>query len=334
VFRYVALLAILGCSPTGPVAEIDDQRAAAEDALSDAVDVFVGAGRTAVAYRDLAASARAAVARDPRIAADAERRLVSLALFPVAAVAASPLDVQADALALTVWPTLLAPSITDTTIQVRGDESAASYLDRLCREQAVLACSTIVPEFRPHVVAALAADRALARMVDAMAACTDCNDDGWRDIRRGWESVVRDTRSSLGEIQHRIHLPAWPTSGAASHEYHAPAVELEVAENELVFDGYRYANAARVAILRDVRARGELAFYVHPGAPVRRLTSLLRDAHAAGLHSITLIARTAAAPHARVAYTLSTTGDVGISPDAPVHALLYAFDQRQRVAIR
>ena len=101
-----------------------------------------------------------------------------------------------------------------------------------------------------------------------------------------------------------------------------------------MFDGYHYANAVRVPILRDVRARGSLAFYVHPNAPVRRLTSLLRDAHAAGIPTVTLMARQATAPFARTAYSISTSEDVGISPDAPVHALLHAFDQRQRVAIR
>jgi hypothetical protein len=304
------------------------QREAAERGLSRAVDDFVAAGRTPAAYRELAVEAHAVVELDPRIAADVERRLVALALFPVNQVANDAVNAQAESLALTVWPTLLASP------PPRSGESASAYLERLCHEQEVLACRTIVPEFRAHVVAARAAEHALARMKQAITDCAQCSDDGWREIRRGWESAVRSADAALVEVQHRSQLQTWPTAGAgAVLDNRAPDVEIEIAENEIVFDGYRYDNSFRVPVLRDLRTRGTVVFYVHPDAPLRRLTSLLRDARDAGLSTITLIARESAPPWGRKSYALSTSADVRVDVDAPVHAFLRRVDaSSQQVA--
>ena len=327
MLRYVALVALLGCGSSAPPERVDT-RAAAERGLSLAVDEFVAAGRTPVAYRALAASAQAAVELDERIASDVERRLMSLALFPFEQVATDSAAVQAERLALTVWPTLIAGA----PVPLAG-EDASAYLERLCREREELACSTVVPEYRAHVVSARAAERALARTTKAIATCVECNDDGWRDIRRGWENVVRSTTAALAEVEHRIDLQTWPTAGAgALHEAHAPNVEIEVAENELVFDSLRYVNSFRVPLLRDVRARGVIVFYVHPAAPVRRLTSLLRDARSAGFKAITLVARESAPPWSRRAYAISTSADIPVAADASVDAFLRRLDAAQQIA--
>ncbi len=327
MLRYVALAALLGCG-SSETPDRADTRVAAERGLSIAVDDFVVAGRTPVAYRALATSAQAAVELDIRIAPDVERRLMSLALVPFEQVATDSAAVQAEQLALTVWPTLIAGAPSPL-----ADEDAPAYLERLCRERDELACSTVVPEYRAHVVSARAAERALARMTKAIAECTECTDDGWRDIRRGWEDVVRSTTAALDEVEHRSDRRSWPTAGAgAMHEAHAPNVEIEVAENELVFDHLRYVNSFRVPLLRDVRARGVIVFYVPPAAPVRRLTSLLRDARSAGFSTITLVARESTPPWSRRAYTISTHADISVAVDASVDAFLRRVDAAQQVA--
>lgn len=295
--RFVVVLALVvaACSSSEPPVQIDDTLHRAEDELARGVDNFVASGRTALAYPALVAGARRALAIDPRIAADVELRLVSLALHPV-------LHESHDALASTVWPTLLA-------------ESSAT-LDQ------------IVPELRTHVMAARTAEAGLARMKRALAACVECTDDGWRDVRRGWESADRSARAALADVDARSHAHAWPTAGLGSTE--APhAVEIEVGGDDIAFAGLRYRNEFRVAVLRDVRER-DIAFVIPPGAPTRLLTALLRDARAAGMQTITLLARDASLE--RRAYAVSTSLET-TTPDASIQAFLRRYDAAPSVAM-
>src|SRR5262245_50557298 len=81
-------------------------------ALLVAVDKFVAAGRTPEAYAELSQTVFALrPGMDRSVARDAELKLMVLALAPVQAVQARPMTDQVDALALTVWPTLLSPEL-------------------------------------------------------------------------------------------------------------------------------------------------------------------------------------------------------------------------------
>src|SRR4051812_25106525 len=81
-------------------------------ALLAAVDKFVAAGRTPDAYAELAqAVATLRPGMDRAVAEEAELKMMVLALGPIRSVQAKPLGEQVDALALTVWPTLIAEPI-------------------------------------------------------------------------------------------------------------------------------------------------------------------------------------------------------------------------------
>src|SRR5689334_2941852 len=83
-----------------------------EKALAEAVDQFVTAGRTPEAYADLAKAVLSLrPGMDRTVAGEAELKLVVLALGPIRSVQAKSNVEQIDALALTVWPTLLTPAI-------------------------------------------------------------------------------------------------------------------------------------------------------------------------------------------------------------------------------
>src|SRR5262249_59054297 len=100
-------------------------------ALRGAVDAFVKAERTPEAYTELS---RAVIAlrsgMDRAVAEEAELKLVVLALGPIQAVKASPMADQVESLALTVWPTLLAPQIEEDAIAVKRDVSTSDMFPR------------------------------------------------------------------------------------------------------------------------------------------------------------------------------------------------------------
>src|SRR5262245_64654971 len=79
-------------------------------ALLVAVDKFVAAGRTPDAYAELSQTAfQLRGGMDRTVAKETELKLMVLALAPVQSVHARPVDEQVETLALTVWPTLIAP---------------------------------------------------------------------------------------------------------------------------------------------------------------------------------------------------------------------------------
>ncbi len=328
--RHLALALALALSGCGQAPAPGDKPSAttraAELQRTSAIDAFVHAGRTPLAYRDLSIALREHAPDSPE---ETERRLVSLALFPVSQISDTSPDAQVQSLALTVWPTLLAPPDVpiDADVWPRTDEDEWAYLERMCREDRELRCATVVPEFRAQVVAAAVADRALSRVKRAIASCVDCRDEGWRKVRRGWEGVARTAAAGLAEVDHRSRVAMWPLAGAAaSHEDLAPDVEIEIGPaSELAFDGYRFDSSFRLPILRDARRKGSVAFHMQPEAPVRQLAELLRDARVAGFATISLIAREPTYPWGRRAYALSTS-DAVVRTALPLQAFLRELD--------
>src|SRR5262249_6786105 len=96
-----------------------------KSAFDKAVDGFVAAGRTPAAYATLAATVRGLrPGMDKAVADETELKMVVLALAPVQQLHAKPMTEQVAALALTVWPTLLAPRIeADALLEVRDSKA-------------------------------------------------------------------------------------------------------------------------------------------------------------------------------------------------------------------
>lgn len=178
--------------------------------LRAAVEAFVVAGRTPAAYAVLARKVRGlGTSMDRDVGNEAERRLMMLALEPIRSVGDRTIAEQTEALALTVWPTLLGPPIDQQRIEGSSDpnillpqpgESASTYVDRVCRGPFAGECKYDQPAQRGAAIAAIAARLALERARNAVDACFTCRSDpGWHDLVREWEALERVASQGLAE---------------------------------------------------------------------------------------------------------------------------------------
>src|SRR5262245_35216092 len=96
-----------------------------------AVDKFVANGRTPEDYAEMSQTAfQLRSGMDRSVAQETELKLMVLALAPVQSVRAKPMSEQVDALALTVWPTLLAPAFEADDLVVKRDPKAAAMMPK------------------------------------------------------------------------------------------------------------------------------------------------------------------------------------------------------------
>ena len=249
-------------------------------ALLTAVDRFVAAGRTPQAYAELSQTVLSLrPGMDRTVAKEAELKLMVLALAPVQSVQAKPMPEQAEALAMTVWPTLLAPEIEADELVVKRDpkalalmprprEDARGYLIRLCGGALASDCKQLVPESQGAKVASVATRRATERVRNAVADCVMCGaDPGWHQAVRAWEALDRMTNSAVSDIEQRADPDNWPVAGSAA-EIDPRLPEAEINETgEIVIGGQRYGADQRVAALRDLRGdSAAIALHVRPEA--------------------------------------------------------------------
>src|SRR4051812_44915725 len=117
----VAALAACGQERVG-VTKGDPNSDYNEHALQAAIDEFVANGRTAPAFADLAKQTLALrPGMDRTVGDEAELKLIVLALQPIQAAQSKPMAEQVETLALTVWPTLLAPPIAADAVMLKRD---------------------------------------------------------------------------------------------------------------------------------------------------------------------------------------------------------------------
>lgn len=316
-------------------------------ALVAAVEAFVSAGRTPAAFATLAhriGELRSGM--DKSVAQQAERKLVVLALEPVQALATKPMAEQERALALTVWPSLLAPPIEaeellavadpNTPLLVpRAGEEPGPYLQRLCGGPLAADCKHVVPEWQAQIVDALAIRRATERARNAVEDCMTCSgpdaDPGWHAAVTGWEALDRAANADFSEIEQRAAPANWPIAGAASEDDPGlPEAEL-APSGALLVDGHSYGpNAERIAVLRELRGSSDLlALHLHPDTTLAQVRGLLADARKAGCARIAVIAREPTYPWRRRAYWLADGYGLRIDlrPSDSLQLLLHALDE-------
>lgn len=182
---------------------------------------FVSAGRTPAGFAELAAALEPVRhADDPRLAKDAELRLLALALPLVENARSQPIDAQVDRLALTVWPVLLAEPLTsraELDVAPRAGERAAAYVARLC-DGPGSPCGDVAPADRLIAVRALVYQRAEQRMRDALATCLRCGsstEPGWRELEWRWESLDRAAARAAIELPRPARSVASTISGSS-----------------------------------------------------------------------------------------------------------------------
>ena len=311
-------------------------------ALLTAVDRFVAAGRTPQAYAELSQTVLSLrPGMDRTVAKEAELKLMVLALAPVQSVQAKPMSEQAEALAMTVWPTLLAPEIEADELVVKRDpkalalmprprEDARGYLIRLCGGALASDCKQLVPESQGAKVASVATRRATERVRNAVSDCVMCGaDPGWHQAVRAWEALDRMTNSAVSDIEQRADPDNWPVAGSAA-EIDPRLPEAEINETgEIVIGGQRYGADQRVSALRDLRGdSAAIALHVRPDASLAQIRALLGDVRKAGAGRAAVVARVGTYPWERRIYWIAdgTGNRTGLRPTDSLQLLLHATD--------
>jgi hypothetical protein len=346
VLGAVVALGLVGILPACGQDKIEVRKGATSDynhgAMLAAVDRFVAEGRTPEAYATLSRTAfELRPGMDRSVAKEAELKLIVLALGPVQAVRARPMSEQIDVLALTVWPTLLAPAFEADDLVVKRDASAAAmmprageggggYLLRLCGGPLSSDCKQVVPELQGPIVAAIATRRATERVRNALSDCVMCGADaGWNEAVRAWEALDRIASASIHDIEHRADPDNWPVAGEAA-EADPGLPEAEINEiGEVVIGGQAYGASERVSALRDLRGKSEMiALHLRPELSLAQVRALLGDVRKAGANRVAVVARDGRYPWGRKIYWVAdgVGTRAGLRPTDSLQLLLHAVD--------
>jgi hypothetical protein len=315
--------------------------------LVAAVDTFIAEKRTPAAYAELAKKVSALrPGMDATVAAEAERRMIVLALDPMSQFKDHSTADQIQALALTVWPTLLAPAIEADQLDRQADaqaallppkpgEDQAAYLLRLCDSALARWCKHAVPELQPTIVRALAIRRATERVRTAVSECLECSsegaDPGWRTAVAGWESLDRTAAASITDVEAEAAPDNWPVAGAASDDDPGLAEAELTPRGDIVVNGHGYGpNQQRIAVLRELRGASDvIALHFHPDQTLAQIRAVLIDARKAGAQRVAVIAREPVYPYRRRVYWVADGSGLRANLRATdsLQLLLHAVDE-------
>lgn len=348
LLRRLALLALVAsCGQESIGVAPAPARDYGHTALDDAVAKFVAAGRTPQAFGELAAKvATLRPEMDEAVAREAERKLLVVALAPMKSYATKPMSDQINALALTVWPLLLAPAIeADALLQVpdakapqyapKPGETPTQYLERLCGGVLAADCKQVVPEYQGEVVEALAIRRATERVRNAVSDCLECTganaDPRWHEAVEGWEGLDRAAATDLPAVEQKADPTNWPVAGAAADD-DPDLPEVEIAPGgTILLDGHTYGpNQQRIGVLREVRGNGDaVAMHLHPQMTLAEVRGVLLDARKAGCARVAVIAREPFFPWNRKAYWIAAGSGMraNLRPSDSLQLLLHAIDE-------
>lgn len=353
VARLATFAALLAASAACGQERVDVRSSETADynhkELGAAVDTFVARGRTTQAYGDLASTVLALrPGMDHTVAAEAELKLLVLALGPIESVQSKPMAEQVEALALTVWPTLIAPAIEADQVLIKRDPNAAqlapkpgedakAYLERLCGGPLAGECKQVVPEYHGAAISALAMHRATERVRNAVSDCLSCNTDpGWHEAVRQWESLDQASAVTIHDVERRADPDNWPIAGnaaqGASDIADVTSLWREAEINsigEVVIGGQRYAATARIEALRDLRGDSEtITLHLRPDLSLAQVKGILADARKSGASKVAVVARAPQYPWERRIYWLSESGTTraGLRPTDSLQLLLHTLD--------
>lgn len=309
-----AVIALMSCGKETSAPAVEQGRSTSS-LLVPAIERFVAAGRTPTAFRDLAREV-ADLARDATtdLRSEAERRLVVLARYPVESVQGLDASARAEALALTVWPTLLAAPLDalasapadskPDALAPLKDEDVPTYLQRLCGGPLSAECLRIVPEHRSAAVDSIASHRGAVRARRSVEACDECRGDpAWHDAIRSWEELERDAARASRDLG-GSDPSLWPIAGVGSVEApHTPDVKV-TPTGQLAIGDHRYARTDGLSRLR--AERDAVQFHVPPDSSIGELARFLATARLAGVVRTGVIARAPVYPWHRRVYWLTS----------------------------
>jgi hypothetical protein len=313
-------------------------------ALVAAVEKFVAAGRTTDAYAELAHTVTSLRPHmDRTVGKEAELRMVVLALAPIHAAQGKSMRERITTLALTVWPTLLAPPISADTVLVVRDSNAPNlapkpgedpdqYIVRLCGEPLQRECKRIVPEMQGQIVEALAIRRATERTRNAVNECLACGTDpGWKKAVLDWESLDRAAAQWVVDIERRADPDNWPVAGAAAEDDPGLPEAQFGTRGDLIVGGRSYGpNQQRIEVLRELRGTSDvIALHFHPDTTLAQARAVLVDARKAGATRVAVIARETFYPYNRKVYWVADGYGMraNLRPTDSLQLLIHAIDE-------
>jgi hypothetical protein len=313
-------------------------------AVVAAIDKFVKANRTPEAYAELAHTVSSLRPQmDRTVGKEAELKLIVLALGPVQAMQSKPIRERIDQLALTVWPTLLAPPIAADTLLAVHDPKAAElavkpgedpnqYMQRICEGPLARYCKRVVPELQGEVLEQLAVRRATERVRNAVAECLACeNDPGWKQAVHNWETLDRTLTDGITDVERRAEPDNWPIAGgAAEDDPGLPEAELTT-RGDLVVGGHSYGpNQQRIEVLRELRGTSDMiAIHLNPDTTLAQARAVLIDARKSGAQRVAVIAREPFYPYTRKVYWVADGYGLraNLRPTDSLQLLLHAIDE-------
>jgi len=316
--------------------------------LIAAVDAFIAAKTTPEAYQKLAQTvAQLRAGMDASVAAEAERRMVTLALDPIEALAKQPIAEQEQALGVTVWPTLLEPAIEADQLDPIKDpravdippkpgEAPADYLLRLCSGPLTTTCKHVVPEWQGAIIDAVVLRNGTERARTALDDCLECSgsgaDPGWKKAVAGWEALDRAAAGWTTQAEAQADPGNWPIAGAASDDDpELPEAELTL-RGDIVVDGHSYGpNQLRIDVLKELRGTSNEAIelHFHPEQTLAQVRAVLVDARKAGAQRVAVVAREPVYPYRRRVYWVADGSGLraNLRPTDSLSLLLHAIDE-------
>ncbi|HEY3805740.1 MAG TPA: hypothetical protein VGL61_24200 [Kofleriaceae bacterium] len=316
--------------------------------LLAAVNTFIAAKSTPDAYQKLAQTvAQLRPGMDESVATEAERRMITLALDPIEALAKQSIAEQEKALALTVWPTLLEPEIEAdqldpikdpraADIPPKAGESGADYLLRLCSGPLTTTCKHVVPEWQGAIIDAVVLRLGTERARTAFDDCLECSgsgaDPGWKNAVSGWETLDRAAAGWSTQAEAQADPGNWPIAGAASDDDpELPEAELTL-RGDIVVDGHSYGpNQLRIDVLKELRGTNNdaIELHFHPEQTLAQVRAVLVDARKAGAQRVAVVAREPIYPYRRRVYWVADGSGLraNLRPSDSLSLLLHAIDE-------
>ncbi|MEZ4368683.1 MAG: hypothetical protein R2939_20770 [Kofleriaceae bacterium] len=306
--------------------------------LTAAIEGYVAAGRTPAAFAALVDGVRGLLDRmDATVAAEAERKLLVLALDPVEAAAPLAAPARATTLATTVWPFALGPSLSSrslsgrpelgrTEYRVLPDEDAAAYLLRLCDGPLAADCRHAVPEAHGVLVEAGVLRRMTERARNAVSACYPCaGDPAWAAAVARWEALERDA-AAIAPTALREGAPGrWPVAGAAAEDVAVVASAQLATDGRLTLDGVELPPVSPGAAIAAAAGTGAVGLQAAPATPWAQVEAVVRAARAAGA-TVLVDARAPTYPWPVRRYRLPPGGVPGLRSFDPLQVALRTLD--------
>jgi hypothetical protein len=340
------ILAVMGCQPDRIEIRAEVANDYHREEVRLAVDAYVAAGRTAMAYGVMATKfAALRPSMDATVAADAELRLVTLALAPMLASVNLTPERELKELTTTVWPVGLQGRLRADTLRERGIgrdeklvplayEPGGTYLTRICGDALKADCYGVVPEYQLDVLRRLVVQRFTERVRSAVADCVLCADDpSWRDYVRQWEALDSTLTVRSRRAERKGDPALWPVAGRASEPMpdESALIAFDVnALGELSNGDLRIAKVDRVAKLRELVGQRQIMLHAPPSARLSEIRSIVGDMIRAGAKKIGLVARRTVYPWEPRVYwvTMGVAGrKIPVSAGDTMQVVISALDE-------